>query len=90
MVLPPTISEGTIGRPADSQRARASPPSAMFSDTQVAPDAPRNSRAAAQLAQAGCQKRATCGIQPATAIASISISSSGSASETTWTIESAG
>ena len=83
-------------RPASCQLIRAEAPSLTSTDSQESPDLPRNSRAAAQLAQAGCQKRRIAGIsaqrlaQPATAMASISISSSGSASALTSTIVSAG
>jgi meso-butanediol dehydrogenase / (S,S)-butanediol dehydrogenase / diacetyl reductase len=58
-VRPPATSDGTIGRPASSHRRWPSPPSRAFSDSNSTPCSPRNSLAAAQLPQAGCQKRAT-------------------------------
>jgi len=59
---PSTETEGTIGLPASSQRRVPSAPSRMLTDSQVSADLPRNSRAAAQLAQAGCQKSRISGM----------------------------
>src|SRR5262245_13817934 len=52
-------SEGTSGRPAACQRRSPSPWSLTFNASNSTPRSRRNSLAAAQLAQPGCQKRAT-------------------------------
>lgn len=59
---PSIETDGTIGRPAFSQRRVPSAPSRMLTDSHASADVPRNSRAAAQLAQAGCQKRRISGM----------------------------